>query len=587
MSDKVYNQVLSYIKVAEHLKDRPQDKEKILKFVDEIKGDYRPNVIKTMTKFLDKSFMRLYDGVTLKTPKDFDFKKLQEKYHIILVPNHQSHADYVALQYILHKEFNQAVYVAAGINLNIFPIGDIFKRCGAFFIRRKFDDEVYKIAFQGYLYYLLKSDKIVEFFFEGGRTRTGKLLPPKYGLFSMLLDAHSNFDDPKELMFIPVSIAHEIIPEERAHAKELEGKQKVKENTRQLFKVFKLFNKKLGTVHIRFSEGVVVNHFKDLKKATQQMAFDCFKAVGRGMPITPTSLLALIMLDDPSGALTWEQIEQRALDIIEYCDFMNIPYTNSLEKSDLSNSLRIAMNIIINNKKANLIKREKLNQIFYTLNDQSRPHLLYHKNMILHHFIVPGIINATWFNVFNGNIKNANSLNKFLMAKRKELKYEFYLPSVKEMIKEAMRVIEYSLNKKIKNISEVLSFSPEELYVIAVKVRRFSTAFSYIYESYYISAVTIKYLSETTFTTDNFLTVAKELFELEIDHGRVIKYPESFSVPNLKDTLRYLENLSIIELDEEQKYKVSDIEKINYLIEKFARDINDQVAINLKFNQHA
>lgn len=576
--------VLSYEKVRKHLESSPGDKDKILKMVDEIKGDYRFGLVNSASKFLDKTFMRLYDGVNLDLPEGFDIKELQKKYHLILVPNHQSHADYVALQYILYKWFKMPVYIAAGINLNIFPIGSLFKRCGAFFIRRKFDDELYKLAFQGYIYYLLKSDKVVEFFFEGGRTRNGKLLAPRYGLFSMLLDAHTKFgDDPKPLMFIPVSIAHEMIPEERAHAKELSGAKKEKEKATQLFKLLKLAKRKLGTVHVRFSPGIVVDTYsEELKDKTQSLAFECFRAVGRGMPVTPTSLLALVMLDDPQGALTWKQIEERSADVIDYCKHMGIPFTKSLRKESLSQSIKIAMDMFINNKKVELIKREKLNQVFYSINEASRTHLLYHKNMILHHFIVPGIVNATWFNIFNGNISTQKDLLRYLLVKRKELKYEFYLPTVKEMILEAKKIVEYATGERLERIEDALGFAPEKLYSIASKVRRFSTAFSYIYEAYYIAAISIKFLGDKEFTEEKFVQVAKELFEMEREHGRVVKYPESFNVPVMKASLRYLVNMDIIEV-EKDKYTVKKMEKINQLIEKFARDVNDQVAINLKF----
>lgn len=582
---EVYDVVLSYEKVRNHLAQCPNDKSKILKMIDEISGNYKTSVVGATASFLDKTFLKLYDGVNLKLPEGFNIREMQKKYHIILVPNHQSHADYIALQYILYKEDKIPVYIAAGINLNIFPVGDLFKRCGAFFIRRRFDDEVYKIAFQGYIYYLLKTDKVVEFFFEGGRTRTGKLLPPKYGLFSMLLDAHTKFDDKKPLMFMPVSIAHEMIPEEKAHVRELSGKKKVKESPAQLLKIFKMFSKKMGTVHVSFGDGIVVDSVNDLKKDTQSLAFDCFRAVGKKMPVTPSSLLSMIMLDDPTGALTWQQIEQRADDILDYCEYMNIPVTDSLASDKYSASLKVAMDMFINNKKAELIKRERLNQVFYTINEESRAHLLYHKNMILHHFLVPCIINATWFNIFNGNIKSNHGLTKYLLTKRKELKYEFYLPSVREMIAETIRVVEYAVGSKIERLDEALAFPPEKIYKVASSVRRFSTAFSYIYEAYYTSTITLKYLGHDAFTMDQFLQVGKELFDMEKEHGRVIKYPESFTVPKMKGTLKYLENLEIISHDEQkQMYKVENMEKVNYLIEKFARDVNDQVSINLKFS---
>jgi len=265
---------------------------------------------------------------------------------------------------------------------------------------------------------------------------------------------------------------------------------------------------------------------------------------------------------------------------------MNIPVTESLAVEEYSSSLRVSMDMFINNKKVDLIKREKLNQIFYTINDESRVHLLYHKNMILHHFLIPGIINATCFNIFNGNITNAMDLTKYLMVKRKELKYEFYLPTVKEMISEAMKVVEYSVGSKIERLDEALEFPPEKLYKVASSVRRFSTAFSYIYEAYYVSAVTIKYLANESFSEDKFIQVAKELFIMEREHGRVVKYPESFTVPKLKATLQYLRNLNFIDYHEDSKtFTIIDVDKINTMIERFARDVNDQVAINLKFNQ--
>jgi hypothetical protein len=80
--------------------------------------------------------------------------------------------------------------------------------------------------------------------------------------------------------------------------------------------------------------------------------------------------------------------------------------------------------------------------------------------------------------------------------------------------------------------------------------------------------------------------VSKELFSMEREHGRVVRYPESYTVPKMKMTLDYLKNLNVISFDEiSSTYKLEDVDKVNYMIEKFARDVNDQVSINLKFNQ--
>jgi glycerol-3-phosphate O-acyltransferase len=585
--DEALDIVLTYPKLVERLKEKPEDVDKIKKIFKEIHGEFSPTVVKSATAFIDATFLKLYDGVNLEVPPGMNFNKLKEDYHLVLVPNHQSHADYIALTYSMYKNFEVAIRVAAGINLNVFPMGQLFGKAGAFFIRRTFTaDYLYKITFEAYIYHLLKTNQVVEFFFEGGRTRTGKLLRPKYGLFQMLLESHAQMPDSKPLMFIPISLAHEHIPEEKAHARELWGAKKKTESGAQLFKLFKLFNKRLGTIHLHFGEGIIRKDFKgEIKQATQELAFECFKAVGRGMPITPSSLLSLIMLDEPAGALTWKQIEESAEDVIKYCMALKIPMTPSLTSENFRDSLRSALDMFIGNKKVEVIKREKLNQVFYAIKSERRVELLYHKNMILHHFLVPGIINSTWFNVFNGSIKDGMQLTRFLNNKRKELKYEFYLPSTREMLASALDVISYALGRRMESIEECMKLNPQDLYLIATKVRRFSTALSYLYEAYYISSITLKYLSTENFTMERFTQVAKELFTLEIEHGRVVKYPEAFAVPIIKDTLDYHLNQKVLERNDDRSYKVVDGHKLEELIEKFIRDLNDQVAINLKFNR--
>ena len=586
-SDNALDIVLTYPKLVERLRNKPEDAPKIKKLFKEIHGEFSPTVVKSAAAIIDATFLKLYDGVNLEMAPGLDFHEMNKKYHIVLVPNHQSHADYIALTYTIFKNFEIPLRVAAGINLNVFPIGQLFGRGGAFFIRRSFtSDQLYKLTFEAYIYYLLKTNQVVEFFFEGGRTRTGKLLKPKYGLFQMLLESHSQIHDSKPLMFIPVSLAHEHIPEEKAHARELGGAKKEPEKATQLFKLLKLFNKRLGTIHIHFGEGLVMEGFDgDLKEVTQNLAFSCFKAVGRGMPITPSSLLALIMLDEPSGALTWKQIEERAMDVIEYSRALNIPMTPSLSCESFRDSIRSALDMFIGNKKIEVLKREKLNQVYYVIKPDQRVEVLFHKNMILHHFLTPAIINATWFNVFNGSIKDGMQLTRFLMTKRKELKYEFYLPSNKEMIKEALAIISYSLGRQVESLEECMKLGSQDLYQIATKVRRFSTALSYLYEAYYISSLSVKYLQNENFTQERFVQVAKELFTLELEHGRVVKYPESFAVPIIKDTLVYFQSQKIIDRNDDRSFKVVDPGKLDVTIEKFIKDLNDQVAINLKFNK--
>jgi glycerol-3-phosphate O-acyltransferase len=591
--DEVINAVLSYPKMKAFLDENPDKIKEVLSCIKEIRGNFNPKLVRGAIKLIDATFAKLYDGVNLEVPKGFDLVDLAKDHHVILVPNHQSHADYVALTYTLFGVYDIPIYIAGGINLNIFPLGAFFRQAGAFFIRRKFNDDiVYKTAFEAYIFSLLYTNKVVEFFFEGGRSRTGKLLKPRYGLFTMLLEAHSELKTDKPLVFLPVALAHEHIPEEQAHAKELGGAKKKVESASQLFKVFSIFKKKLGTIHVRISDPIYVGEYTDLKTKTQQVAFECFNKIGKAMPVTPSSLLSLIMLDEPTGTISWVSIEKRAEEIIAYCRRFNIPITPSLYEDEVSYSLRKALDLYVLNKKIKVIKRRKLDEVFYAVKEESRVGMLYAKNMILHHFIVPCFINGVWLNIFRGEIKTGKELTRFLLQKRKELKYEFYLPTIKEMINQALGIVEYGIGRKLDSLEDALALSSPELYKIASKVKRFSTAFAHIYEAYYVAASAIKYIGEKEFDLDKYTSVAKELFEMEIEHGQILKYRESYTVPKMKDALNYFINQKAVEVISGDvakggKFKIVDTKKMDRFMEKFTGDLGDQISISLKLEHES
>src|SRR5258708_38704363 len=147
----------------------------------------------------------------------------------ILLPSHKSHIDYLVLSYVFNDENIQLPLIAAGDNLSFFPLGPIFRRAGAFFIRRSFGgDRLYGSVVDAYIRRVIREGYSIEFFLEGGRSRTGKLLPPKLGLLNMVVEAALAVPN-KEVFFVPVSIGYERLGEGRAYVRELTGGEKTKE----------------------------------------------------------------------------------------------------------------------------------------------------------------------------------------------------------------------------------------------------------------------------------------------------------------------------------------------------------------------
>ncbi|MDC1175134.1 1-acyl-sn-glycerol-3-phosphate acyltransferase [Bacteriovoracaceae bacterium] len=589
---KMQNIILQYKKLNDRVESRENSKaerEKVFKNIEEIAADFSEIYIKTFQKVLDASLPKLYDGINYDDSK-VDLKELVKDNSVVLVPNHQSHVDYLAINYMFYKSYKKPLYVAGGNNLNIFPIGKLFRKSGCFFIRRSFQNDItYKLTLEAYLYYLLKEKKPIEFFFEGGRSRTGKLLPPRYGLYGMLLDAYQQLkeEEPeRKLYFVPVSIAHEYVPEQKSLAKELGGAKKKKESTTQLFGLFKLFAYQFGSVHIKCGEPIKVMDYnsENLKSFTQDLAFQCFRRVGKNMMVTPTSLLALILLDEATGAMTWQDIINNAKAILEYCNKFDVPITDSLKDDKCQPSLERAMDILVGNKRINVIGREHHGTLYYSIREECRQEILYFKNTILHHFLVPSIISYAWINLFNGGIVNVQDLKDFFLEQRNQLKHEFYLPTVKQFFLTTLKVISDAIGRKVESLEDMMELSHKELYAIASKVGIFTRALSYINEGYYASALTVRSLMKEYpegFKMDSFNKKVKSVFEAEKELGRVIRYSESFSLPLTKNSIKYMGHQNLLNF-EDGHYKVDDSEKLDSLINSYEKGLTDQLTFNFR-----
>lgn len=579
--------VLSYPKLKGRLENKEEENEKVLKNLKEIRAELSLPFLRTFEKFLDASLPHLYDGIHF-DDHDLNLKELSEKNHLVLVPNHQSHADYVAINYVFFKKYQSPLFVAGGNNLNIFPIGPLFRRSGCFFIRRSFaNDILYRLTLEAYLYYMLLKGNPIEFFFEGGRSRSGKLLPPKYGLYQMLLEAHSNIpeDRRRPLMFIPVSIVHEYLPEQKSLARELDGGKKQKESTGQLFGLLKLFSYQFGNVHINLGRPVATPllDLEKVKAQTQKLAFECFIEVGKNMRVTPTSLLAMILLDEPSGAMKWEEILAKARHIVEYCLKFGVPITDSIRPTHLEKSFERAIDILIGNKKVEVIGNSSGKYVFYTIKEDSRREILYFKNTVLHHFLVPWMVSRGWMNLFSGHINTVEDLKKFFVAQRKQLTHEFYLPTVKEFQQDALKVVSDAIGREVTGLEECMELGHKELYLILGKVNLFSRSCNFLLEAYYICGMGLFELSKEYregFKVETYLKECREVFEREKKLKRLIKYAESYSVTLSKSSLEYYTHIGVV-AHNGNFYAVVDTAKLGELVLKLEEDLGRDLTVNL------
>jgi glycerol-3-phosphate O-acyltransferase len=178
-----------------------------------------------------------------------------KRHPLVLIPTHRSYFDFLIVSLMFYYNYLVPPHIAARDNMAFGPFGMIFRMAGAFYLRRSFDDPLYKQVFRAYVAYLVREGFTQEFFIEGGRSRTGKTLSPRLGMLTWDVDAFLECSR-RDLFIVPIAITYERLVEEGGMVDELEGGEKTQESTLALFKARKYLQGRFGTVHVNFGEPI-------------------------------------------------------------------------------------------------------------------------------------------------------------------------------------------------------------------------------------------------------------------------------------------------------------------------------------------
>jgi glycerol-3-phosphate O-acyltransferase len=195
----------------------------------------------------------------------------RKKQSIIFLPSHRSHVDYVSMQIICYRLGLGLPTVVAGDNLNFPLVGPFLQYAGAMWIRRSFgDDQLYSTLVQAYIDTLLRGGYNFECFIEGGRSRTGKLLPPKFGILGFLMESLLS-GRVEDAIICPVSTQYDKVIEVDSYISELLGQPKKKENLSDFLSGgSSILSLKLGRVDVRFHEPFSLREFINDQTSRQQ-----------------------------------------------------------------------------------------------------------------------------------------------------------------------------------------------------------------------------------------------------------------------------------------------------------------------------
>ena len=371
-------------------------------YIEEIAAGYNPAYIKIFSAIVGWIIRTIFDGVAINNNALNKIKRLSLKGPLILIPCHKSHIDYLILSYLLYHNNMPVPLVAAGKNLSFWPMGPIFRSGGAFFIRRKFRGAVlYSKVFAEYIHKLLEEGFNIEQFIEGGRSRTGKLLMPKLGLLSILLNAYRN-GACEEMVIVPIYIGYDRVLEEKSYLEELEGGQKEPETLRGVIKARKFLKKRYGKIYIEFEDPILVSDLvekfgtplpemkpKEQNALCRNLGHRVINSINRAAVVTSYGLVASAILNSSKNRFTYNQMMSIIDTYIKFLTAQNAKLADTLVL-DHVHAIQHALDTYVQSKFIEPVSKDKElphSESSYIIKAARRPYLEYYKNNCISFFI--------------------------------------------------------------------------------------------------------------------------------------------------------------------------------------------------------
>ncbi|HZI39331.1 MAG TPA: 1-acyl-sn-glycerol-3-phosphate acyltransferase, partial [Acidimicrobiia bacterium] len=316
-------------------------------------------------------------------------RSLNRRHALVFLPSHKSYLDPFILRGALGRAGLPCNHILGGVNVPFWPMGPVLRRSGVVFIRRTIkDDAVYKVALRAYLGYLVEQRYNLEWYLEGGRSRTGKLRPPRLGVLSYLVEAfrERGVDD---VFLVPVSIAYDQLQEVAAMAAEEHGAEKKAESFAWMLKYIRSQGQRLGKAYINFAEPVSLRQVRTERKlGTEKIAFEVLHRINRVTPITPPALLTLALLGIGDRALTPAEIRAVLDPLLDYVGVRKLPQAGTVDLA-APDGLLPALDALVTTKVVSRFTGGV--EPVYAIGENQHLVAAYSRNRIIHFFVTRAI----------------------------------------------------------------------------------------------------------------------------------------------------------------------------------------------------
>lgn len=477
-------------------------------------------------------------------------RELNKRHALIFLPSHRSYADPLVLAGVLASHDFPRNHVMGGSNLSFWPFAPLARRAGVVFIRRSFgDDDVYKSVVQEYFAHLLSKRFNLEWYFEGGRSRTGKLRPPRFGLLRYVAAA-IQAGRTEDVYLVPVSITYERLPEVSAMSAEQSGGAKKKEGLAWLAKYARSQSRSSGAVYVRFGESFPVRDRLAAEGATedeqrialQKVAFDVAVGINNAAPVTPNALMALTLLGVRDEALTVEQIRRVLAPILDYVEVRKIP---AIDLDVLREAAGISGVLGELDRAGVVTAYAGGEEPVFSIAPGKHLDAAFYRNNAIHWFVNRAIIELSMLHVADSGDKDPIRAGwEEAKRLRDQLKFEFFFPdrdTFEAELTEEMRLITHNGKRKTGTSEEVRALLGDSGFLMAHRVlRSFLDAQLVVMER--LAALDPSQTPESKSLLDDCEAVGKQMLLQGRLHG-----PESLSRELFGAAIQLADNYALIQ----------------------------------------
>jgi len=417
-------------------------------YLGEIAATHSPTMIDLCAQLFHLFYRRGYRNLAYDSVQLERIAALSQRHPVVFLPSHKSNLDHPALFSMLFENGLPPTHTAGGINMNFFPLGPLVRRSGVFFIRRSFkDNPVYKHVLRHYIDYLIERRFSLEWYIEGGRSRSGKLMPPRFGLLAYVVDAYRR-GKSEDVALVPTSIAYDQIQDVGDYVAEQRGGAKRRESLGWFVNLVRRL-RPYGEIQIRLGEPVLLSKRVGPPNPTaapnpdeddlllRKLAFEVCVRINEATPITPTSLVTLALLGFGDRALTVPETRGALEDLLAYAERHNLP-RRRVEALHGDAGVLAALKEL---ERSGVVTcySEGVEPV-YRIDDERHFAAAYYRNTVIHFFVTTAIAELAVLRAAEapGGDPRA-ALQEEAAALRDLLKYEFFFPGSERFRNELYR----------------------------------------------------------------------------------------------------------------------------------------------------